>query len=71
MSTVIAGFLNRGHLQRNVALQLDDKTYIGVLRRIMHETKGVHVFITSSDNTVIVASVDLRADHPLEIRDTK
>ena len=71
MSTVIAGFLNRGHLNRSVNLEFGRKTYSGVLRRFTQETNGVHVFITSSDNGVIVASVDLKADHQLEIRDTK
>lgn len=59
---ILARDLTRQHLMRHIQV-VDGKTYAGILRHLTHALNGVHVFITSSDNAVIVGSLRLDPDH--------
>lgn len=67
MSTVIhAHDLTRQHLCQPIRVK-SAKTYDGILRHFTHTETSVHVFITSSDNAVIVASLRLDPDHEIQL----
>lgn len=56
--------LRREHLEEHVTIT-NGKTYSGILRHFTQARDGVHVFITSSDNAVIVCSLTLDPDHEI------
>ena len=63
---MIASDLTRAHLRQYVQV-VGSKTYAGILRHFTHSQDGVHVFITSSDNAVIVCSLRLDPDHEIQL----
>lgn len=60
-----AADLTRQHLGQQVHIVASGKSYVGILRHFTHAADGVHVFITSSDNAVIVCSLRLDPDHEI------
>ena len=63
----LARDLNRQHLNQHVQV-VSGKTYAGILRHFTHASNGVHVFITSSDNAVIVCSLRLDPDQEITLQ---
>lgn len=71
MVTTQARHLTREHLMRHIKV-IDGKTYIGTLRHFTHTQTSVSVFITSSDNAVIIGSLTLQPAHEITFTgDTK
>ena len=62
-----AADLTRQHLGQYVHVAASGKQYAGILRHFTHAADSVHVFITSSDNAVIVCSLRLDPDHEITI----
>lgn len=62
---MIAADLARCHLRQYVHVVSGGKNYAGILRHFTHAQDSVHVFITSSDNAVIVCSLRLDPNHQI------
>ena len=60
-----AGDLTRSHIGQLVHVVSSGRNYIGILRHFTHTMTDVHVFITSSDNAVIVCSLRLDPTHQI------
>lgn len=60
-----AADLTRQNLGQQVHIVASGKNYIGILRHFTHAADSVHVFITSSDNAVIICSLRLDPDHEI------
>lgn len=64
MKKTLARNLRRQDLEQPIQI-IDGKTYSGILRHFTQARDGVHVFITSSDNAVIVCSIRLDPDREI------
>lgn len=64
MKKIQARNLRRQDLEQHIQI-IDGKTYAGILRHFTQARDGVHVFITSSDNAVIVCSILIDPDHEI------
>ena len=60
-----AADLTRQHLGQYVHVVTGGKRYVGILQHFANTESGVHVFITSSDNAVIICSLRLDPDHEI------
>lgn len=67
MNFTVAGALNRTHVERMISVELNGKNYQGILRHLTHTWKDVHMFITSSDNAVIVGSLTVAPDQRIDL----
>ena len=63
------GALNRTHVERMISVELNGKNYQGILRHLTPHVEGqdVHMFITSSDNAVIVGSLTVAPDQRIDL----
>lgn len=64
-----AGDLSRQHLSQYVTFDGGTKTYDGILRHFTHSAHGVHVFITSSDNAVIICSTEIQPGNEITMKE--
>lgn len=60
--SVTAGELTRTHLGEPIRTEFMGKTYAGNIRHLTHTPGGVHLFITTADGAVIIASITVPAD---------
>ena len=67
MDFTVAGALNRTHVERMISVELNGKNYQGILRHFTHTWKDVRMFITSSDNAVIVGSIKVAPDQRIDL----
>lgn len=67
MKTISARNVTREHLLKNITVMHDSNIYNGTLRHFTHSQDGVHLFITSPDNAVIIASVRVQPITQIEL----
>lgn len=67
MTTISARNITREHLLKHITLMHENNIYSGILRHFTHAQDGVHLFITSSDNAVIIASVRVQPITQIEL----
>lgn len=65
--SIQAADLARPHIMKPCRVELDGKTYAGIMRHLTQAVDGVHIFVTSSDNAVIVGSLKLTPQHEIEV----
>lgn len=67
LQSIPAADFARAHIVKPGRVESDSKTYARIMWHPTKAVDGVHVFVTGSDNAVIVGSLKLTPQHEIEV----